>query len=165
MGIDPVEFRILNDTQVDPEKPERPFTQRNLVGCLKLGAERFGWDRRGKPGSRREGNWLIGLGVAAAFRNNLLLPSAARVRLGADGIATVETDMTDIGTGSYTIIAQTAAEMLGLPVDRVAVQLGDSRFPVSALAHRAELRPARMRSRTSATIGPVSKPSLCHQSR
>lgn len=131
-GVDPVEFRILNDTQVDPEKPERAFTQRNLVGCLKLGAERFGWNQRGKPGSRREGNWLIGSGVAAALRNNLLLPSAARVRLGADGIATVETDMTDIGTGSYTIIAQTAAEMLGLPVDRVAVQLGDSRFPVSA---------------------------------
>lgn len=131
-GIDPVEFRILNDTQVDPEKPERPFTQRNLIGCLKLGAERFGWSKRGKPGSRREGNWLIGYGVAAAFRNNLLLPSAARVQLGADGIATVETDMTDIGTGSYTIIAQTAAEMLGLPVDRVAVQLGDSRFPISA---------------------------------
>jgi len=81
---------------------------------------------------RREGNWLVGLGVAVAFRNNLLLPSAARVHLGQDGIATVETDMTDIGTGSYTIIAQTAAEMLGLPVDRVAVQLGDSRFPVSA---------------------------------
>ncbi|CAN7348783.1 aldehyde oxidoreductase molybdenum-binding subunit PaoC [Rhizobium sp. LjRoot258] len=132
VGMDPVEFRVLNDTQVDPEKPERPFTQRNLVGCLKLGAERFGWDQRGKPGSQREGNWLVGLGVAAAFRNNLLLPSAARVRLGRDGIATVETDMTDIGTGSYTIIAQTAAEMLGLPVDRVAVQLGDSRFPVSA---------------------------------
>ncbi|KAA3499761.1 xanthine dehydrogenase family protein molybdopterin-binding subunit [Agrobacterium tumefaciens] len=132
VGVDPVEFRILNDTQVDPEKPERAFTQRNLVGCLKLGAERFGWNQRGKPGSRREGNWLIGSGVAAALRNNLLLPSAARVRLGADGIATVETDMTDIGTGSYTIIAQTAAEMLGLPVDRVAVQLGDSRFPVSA---------------------------------
>jgi len=132
LGMDPVEFRILNDTQVDPEKPERPFSQRNLVGCLKLGAERFEWNKRGKPGLRREGNWLVGLGVAVAFRNNLLLPSAARVHLGQDGIATVETDMTDIGTGSYTIIAQTAAEMLGLPVDRVAVQLGDSRFPVSA---------------------------------
>ncbi|OWV72355.1 xanthine dehydrogenase [Rhizobium sp. R339] len=132
LGLDPVEFRIVNDTQVDPEKPERPFSHRNFVGCLKLGAERFGWSSRGKPGSRREGNWLIGTGVAAAFRNNLLLPSGARVRLDREGVVTVETDMTDIGTGSYTIIAQTAAEMMGVGMDKVAVQLGDSRFPVSA---------------------------------
>ncbi len=132
LGMDPVHFRILNDTQVDPEKPERPFSHRDLVGCLKLGAERFGWGGRGRPGTRREGKWMIGTGVAAAFRNNLLIPSGARVRLDREGIVTVETDMTDIGTGSYTIIAQTAAEMMGLPIDKVAVQLGDSRFPVSA---------------------------------
>ncbi|MCO5734156.1 aldehyde oxidoreductase molybdenum-binding subunit PaoC [Rhizobium sp. SSA_523] len=132
LQMDPVQFRIANDTQVDPEKPQRPFSQRDLIGCLRLGAERFGWSKRGLPGARREGNWLIGLGVAAAFRNNLVLPSGARVRLDRDGIVTVETDMTDIGTGSYTIIAQTAAEMLGLPIDKIAVHLGDSRFPVSA---------------------------------
>ncbi|MGF0524048.1 aldehyde oxidoreductase molybdenum-binding subunit PaoC [Agrobacterium pusense] len=132
LGMDPVQFRILNDTQVDPEKPERPFSHRDLVGCLKLGAERFGWPGQAQPGSRREGNWMIGSGVAAAFRNNLLVPSGARVRLDKEGVVTVETDMTDIGTGSYTIIAQTAAEMMGLPIDKVAVQLGDSRFPVSA---------------------------------
>ncbi|MDV4179408.1 aldehyde oxidoreductase molybdenum-binding subunit PaoC [Rhizobium brockwellii] len=132
VGIDPVQFRIINDTQVDPEKPQRPFSQRNLIGCLKLGAERFGWDERRKPGSRRDGNWLVGMGVAAAFRNNLMLPSGARVKLDREGVVTVETDMTDIGTGSYTIIAQTAAEMMGVAIDKVAVQLGDSRFPVSA---------------------------------
>ncbi|NNG68482.1 xanthine dehydrogenase family protein molybdopterin-binding subunit [Rhizobium laguerreae] len=130
--IDPVQFRIVNDTQVDPEKPERPFSQRNLIGCLTLGAERFGWGERGRPGSKREGNWLVGMGVAAAFRNNLVLPSGARVKLDQEGVVTVETDMTDIGTGSYTIIAQTAAEMMGVTIDKVAVQLGDSRFPVSA---------------------------------
>ncbi|MBY3417485.1 xanthine dehydrogenase family protein molybdopterin-binding subunit [Rhizobium laguerreae] len=130
--IDPVQFRIVNDTQVDPEKPQRPFSQRNLVGCLTLGAERFGWGERGRPGSRRDGNWLVGMGVAAAFRNNLVLPSGARVKLDQEGVVTVETDMTDIGTGSYTIIAQTAAEMMGVTIDKVAVQLGDSRFPVSA---------------------------------
>ncbi|MBY5452515.1 xanthine dehydrogenase family protein molybdopterin-binding subunit [Rhizobium leguminosarum] len=130
--IDPVQFRIVNDTQVDPEKPERPFSQRNLIGCLTLGAERFGWGERGRTGSRREGNWLVGMGVAAAFRNNLVLPSGARVKLDQEGVVTVETDMTDIGTGSYTIIAQTAAEMMGVTIDKVAVQLGDSRFPVSA---------------------------------
>jgi xanthine dehydrogenase YagR molybdenum-binding subunit len=133
LGLDPVEFRILNDTQVDPEKPERPFSHRDLVGCLRTGAERFGWNERRKtPAERRDGNWLVGLGVASAFRNNLVVPSGARVRLDRAGIVTVETDMTDIGTGSYTIIAQTAAEMLGVPVDRVAVSLGDSRFPVSS---------------------------------
>ena len=133
LGLDPVEFRIINDTQVDPENPERPFSHRNLVGCLRTGAERFGWqDRSKQPGARREGNWLIGMGVAAAFRNNLVLNSGARVRLDREGIVTVETDMTDIGTGSYTIIAQTAAEMLGVPIEKVAVSLGDSRFPVSS---------------------------------
>ncbi|WP_248447757.1 aldehyde oxidoreductase molybdenum-binding subunit PaoC [Sinorhizobium meliloti] len=133
LGLDPVEFRIINDTQVDPENPERPFSHRNLVGCLRTGAQRFGWqDRSKQPGARREGNWLIGMGVAAAFRNNLVLNSGARVRLDREGIVTVETDMTDIGTGSYTIIAQTAAEMLGVAIEKVAVSLGDSRFPVSS---------------------------------
>jgi xanthine dehydrogenase YagR molybdenum-binding subunit len=132
VGMDPIQFRMVNDTQVDPEKPERPYSHRNLIGCLKLGAERFGWDARGRPGSKREGNWLIGMGVAAAFRNNQTLPSGARVRLDKDGVITVYTDMTDIGTGSYTIIGQTAAEMMGVTMDKVGVQLGDSRFPVSA---------------------------------
>ena len=132
LGLDPIQFRIINDTQVDPEHPERPFSQRNLNGCLTLGAERFGWGERPQTASRRDGDWLVGMGVAAAFRNNLVMPSGARVKLGRDGVVTVETDMTDIGTGSYTIIAQTAAEMMGVGIDKVAVQLGDSRFPVSA---------------------------------
>jgi xanthine dehydrogenase YagR molybdenum-binding subunit len=133
LKLDPVEFRILNDTQVDPEKPERPFSQRRLVECLRQGAERFGWDKRSAtPAAVRDGKWLVGMGVAAAFRNNLVMKSGARVSLGRDGIVTVRSDMTDIGTGSYTIIAQTAAEMMGLPIDRVKVELGDSSFPVSA---------------------------------
>ncbi|WP_312517029.1 aldehyde oxidoreductase molybdenum-binding subunit PaoC [Massilia sp.] len=133
LGIDPVQFRILNDTKVDPEKPIRKFSERRFVECLRTGAERFGWkERNPKPGQRREDRWLIGHGMAAAFRNSPVNPSAARVRLGRDGAVTVETDMTDIGTGSYTIIAQTAAEMLGVPLDRVQVKLGDSDFPVSA---------------------------------
>ncbi|HET6526898.1 aldehyde oxidoreductase molybdenum-binding subunit PaoC [Sphingopyxis sp.] len=133
LGLDPVAFRVLNDTQVDPEKPERRFSQRRLNECLELGAEKFGWKgRKAKPGVTRDGRWLVGMGVAAAFRNNLNEKSAARVRLDRHGMVTVETDMTDIGTGSYTIIAQTAAEMLGVPLDRVDVRLGDSVFPVSA---------------------------------
>lgn len=133
LGLDPIEFRVLNDTQVDPENPQRPFSQRQLIACLRNGAERFGWNRRQrKPGSVRDGGWLIGMGVAAAFRNNLLTKSGARVRLERDGSVTVETDMTDIGTGSYTIIAQTAAETMGLRLDQINVRLGDSDFPVSA---------------------------------
>jgi xanthine dehydrogenase YagR molybdenum-binding subunit len=133
LKLDPVQFRILNDTQVDPVKPERPFSQRHLIECLRTGAERFGWDQRNaQPGTRREGRWLIGMGVGAAIRNNLLVKSGARVRLERDGKITVETDMTDIGTGSYTIIAQTAAEMMGVGLHDVTVHLGDSNFPVSA---------------------------------
>ena len=132
LGIDPLEFRILNDTQVDPEKPDRPFSERQLVACARLGAERFGWDKRNPtPGATREGRLLIGHGLAIGFRNNIVMKSGARVRLDKRGVVTVETDMTDIGTGSYTIIAQTAAEMMGLPLHKVAVRLGDSNFPVS----------------------------------
>lgn len=133
LGLDPVKFRIINDTQVDPANPERKFSQRQLVECLRQGAARFGWERRhAKPAQVRDGQWLIGQGVAVAFRNNLTVPSGARVRLDASGTVTVETDMTDIGTGSYTIIAQTAAEMMGVGLDKVVVRLGDSSFPVSA---------------------------------
>ena len=133
LGLDPVEFRIRNDTQVDPEKPERPFSQRQLIECLRLGAERFGWKQRSaKPAQHRDGRWLIGIGMAAGFRNNMVTKSGARVRLDNKGMVSVDTDMTDIGTGSYTIIAQTAAEMMGVSIDKVSVLLGDSTSPASA---------------------------------
>nr|WP_276617014.1 xanthine dehydrogenase family protein molybdopterin-binding subunit [Roseimicrobium sp. ORNL1] len=156
LGIDPVEFRIANDTQVVPDdpsppssddpqgkKPEaaeskqagkaKPFSLRQLVECLRLGATRFEWGKRNpKPVSQREGMWLVGYGMAAAYRGNQLTKSGARVKVDKQGLVTVETDMTDIGTGSYTIIAQTAAEMLGVPLEKVVVRLGDSNFPVSS---------------------------------
>ncbi len=133
LGLDPIAFRMKNDTQVDPEKPERRFSERQLVRCLNEGAVRFGWSRRGAtPGQVRDGRWMVGMGVAAAFRNHINMASGARVRLSRDGVMTVETDMTDIGTGSYTIIAQTAGEMMGVPAEAVRVKLGDSSFPVSA---------------------------------
>ena len=133
LNMDPVQFRILNDTKVDPEKPIRKFSERRFIECMRMGADKFGWAKRNpKPGQVREGRWLIGHGVASAFRNSPVMKSGARVKLGTDGRVTVETDMTDIGTGSYTIIAQTAAEMLGVPLDRIDVRLGDSDFPASA---------------------------------
>jgi xanthine dehydrogenase YagR molybdenum-binding subunit len=123
----------LNDTKVDPEKPERPYSQRHLSECFQIGRDKFEWSKRSAvPARIREGRWMVGMGVAAAFRNNISMKSGARVRLDRRGIVTVETDMTDIGTGSYTIIGQTAAEMMGVPLDKVVVRLGDSSFPVSS---------------------------------
>ncbi|MEO9130388.1 MAG: xanthine dehydrogenase family protein molybdopterin-binding subunit, partial [Sphingomonas sp.] len=133
LGMDPVELRIINDTQVDPANSERLFSERHLVECLRVGAARFGWSQRpAGPRQRREGNALIGMGVAVGMRNNQLVKSAARIRLERNARLTVETDMTDIGTGSYTILAQTAAEMMGVPVSQVDVRLGRSDFPISA---------------------------------
>jgi xanthine dehydrogenase YagR molybdenum-binding subunit len=133
LKMDPVQLRIINDTQVDPEKPTRQFSQRDLVGCLKTGAERFGWNKRNPvPGQVRDGRWLVGMGMASAFRDNVTMKSGARVGIDKKGVVTVATDMTDIGTGSYTIIAQTAAELMGVPMDKVIVLLGDSSFPASA---------------------------------
>ena len=133
LKMDPVELRIINDTQVDPEKPSRQFSQRDLVGCLKTGAERFGWNKRNPvPGQVRDGRWLVGMGMASAFRDNVTMKSGARVGIDKKGVVTVATDMTDIGTGSYTIIGQTVAEMMGVPMDKVIVLLGDSSFPASS---------------------------------
>jgi xanthine dehydrogenase YagR molybdenum-binding subunit len=130
LDMDPVALRVLNDTRVDPEQPSRRFSTRAFVECLQEGAKQFGWSDRSKvPASHRDGKWLIGMGVAGAIRGALISKSAARARLGRDGIVTVECDMTDIGTGSYTIIAQVAAEMLGVTMDRVVAKLGDSRYP------------------------------------
>jgi xanthine dehydrogenase YagR molybdenum-binding subunit len=135
LDMDPVEFRILNDTQVDLSI-DKPFSSRLLTECLRIGATKFGWENRPRqPRSRREGNWLVGYGVSAASRRAPLMTSGARIVVARDGdylSATVRSDATDIGTGSYTIMAQTAAEYLGIPVDHVAVELGDSSFPTSA---------------------------------
>jgi xanthine dehydrogenase YagR molybdenum-binding subunit len=152
LGMDPIAFRIANDTQVVPDNPAKPastdpqsktaegdkhvahppFSQRRLVDCLRQGARRFGWSKRNaEPGRVRDGRWLVGMGVASAIRDNLVMNSGARVRLDRRGFVTVETDMTDIGTGSYTVIAQTAAEMMGVRLEQVVVALGDSNYPVS----------------------------------
>jgi xanthine dehydrogenase YagR molybdenum-binding subunit len=133
LGMDPVEVRAINDTQVDPAKPDHPFSERHFVECLRTGAEKFGWSaRKPKPAQVRNGKWLVGMGMAGGFRNNQLTKSAARIRLEKNGRLIVEADMTDIGTGTYTILAQTAAEMMGVGIKDVTVVLGDSDFPVSA---------------------------------
>jgi xanthine dehydrogenase YagR molybdenum-binding subunit len=131
LGMDPVELRIRNEPTVDPERGV-PYSDRHLVDCLREGARRFDWERRpATPARVREGQWLVGYGVAAAIRVHFQGPTTVRVRLAADGTAVVQTDMTDIGTGTYTILTQVAADGLGLPLDRVRVELGRSEFPLS----------------------------------
>jgi xanthine dehydrogenase YagR molybdenum-binding subunit len=129
LSLDPVELRLRNDTQIEPEL-HKPFSSRHLAECLREGASRFGWERRvAKPASVRDGRWLVGMGVASAIRGDLLKHASARARLESDGRLTVELAMTDIGTGTYTILTQIAAETMDLPVDRVTVRLGDTNFP------------------------------------
>jgi xanthine dehydrogenase YagR molybdenum-binding subunit len=132
LGLDPVELRLRNNTDSDPER-HIPFASRHLVEALRQGAARFGWDKRvAKPASVRDGRWLIGLGVASAIRGDVLRSATARARLEHDGRLTVELAMTDIGTGTYTILTQIAAEAMELPVDLVTVRLGDTRYPPTA---------------------------------
>ncbi|WP_370276523.1 molybdopterin cofactor-binding domain-containing protein [Roseovarius indicus] len=132
LGMDPVQFRIANDTQVNPSEPDKPFSDRHFVECLERGVEEFGWaSRNTAPGQKRDGDWLIGHGVAGAYRGALVLPSGARAILDG-GKLIIETDMTDIGTGSYTILAQTAAETMGMDVEDVEMRMGNSAYPVSS---------------------------------
>lgn len=132
LELDPIELRIRNEPARHPETGV-PFSQRRLVECMREGARRFGWDRRPKtPASVRQGRWLIGYGMAAAIRPHYQAATTVKVRLDADGVALVQSDTTDIGTGTYTILAQVASEALGVPIDRVRVDLGDSDHPESA---------------------------------
>ena len=131
IGIDPIELRRINDPVNDPEKGI-PFSSRSLTESLDKGAELFGWSERQAPGQRRDGEWLIGMGVAAAVRGNQLQQSSAGIEIRPDGSATVSSAMTDIGTGSYTILAQIASEVLGIPLDRITMRLGDTNDPPAA---------------------------------
>lgn len=132
LGMDPVELRLRNIPDVHPVDG-RPYSSRRQAETLEQGAAAFGWDGSDRtPCARREGEWWIGTGVAAAARANFYTVAKARVRLNADGSATVESDQTDIGTGSYAILGQVAGEMLGLDPSRVDVRLGDTRFPHGA---------------------------------
>src|ERR1700681_864453 len=132
LNLDPIELRMRNEPTEDPEK-HIPYSSRHLIACMQEGARRFAWDKRNaKPGQVRDGHWLMGMGMAAATRGNPLQLSKANVRLNPDGTATVRMAMTDIGTGTYTILPQIAAEMLGLPTERIRVELGDTSFPQAA---------------------------------
>jgi xanthine dehydrogenase YagR molybdenum-binding subunit len=130
-GVDPVALRLRNDTEIDPHSG-RPFSTRAMRKCLIEGAARFGWDRRTQePRSMRDGRYLIGQGMAAAIYTHWRWPAKARVTLNSDGSALVEAGTHDLGTGTYTVMQQVAADALGLAPEKVTVQLGDTRLPAS----------------------------------
>ena len=131
LEMDPIELRIRNDAKVDPERGV-PYSERRLVECLQEGARRFNWSRRkAQPGTSRDGRWLVGLGVAGAIRVHPQVSAKARVRIEKDGSCVVQTDMTDIGTGTYTILTQVAADAMGWPLQQIRVELGRSDLPAT----------------------------------
>lgn len=133
LDIDPVQLRRINDTQVDPVKG-LPYSSRSLNQCFDAAAAAFGWNARNpRPMSTNDGDWQVGWGCAAAVYPSLIAGSFARVTLTPAG-ARVEVAGHEVGTGAYTIYAQTAAERLGLAVDRVRVMMGDSRLPPAPVA-------------------------------
>jgi len=135
LKIDPIEFRIKNEPAKDPSNG-KPWSSRSVVDCLKKGAEVFGWSRRKiEPGQNRQGNYLIGYGVGCGTYPSRQRDSSAIVKLTRSGDvvrASIELAASDLGTGTYTILAQTAADALGLPVDKIGVKIGDSSLPPAA---------------------------------
>lgn len=134
LKMDPVELRRVNDTMTEPIKG-LPYTSRSLMQCYDQAAAAFGWSKRNPAvGSMRQGDWLIGYGCATAVYPTNMGAAAARVRLAADGGARVQTAAHEIGTGACTVIAQMAAERLGVGVEAVTVELGDTALPPAPVA-------------------------------
>lgn len=128
LGMDPLEFRLRNYTETDPEQG-RPFTSKQLMDCYKQGAEHFGWEKRlFEPRSVKTGKQLTGYGMSTAMWDAMMTPARAEARLSRDGKLVVSSATADIGTGTYTIMTQIAAETLGLPIEDVTFHLGDSKF-------------------------------------
>lgn len=135
LGTDPIELRIRNEPEKDPTSG-LPFSSRHVVEAWRSGAERFGWDRRkAEPGLRREGEWLVGMGCAAATYPYYRMPgAAARITLTRQGTAVVEVAAHEMGMGTATTTAMVAADRLGLPLQNVDVRYGDSIIPGAILA-------------------------------
>ena len=135
LGLDPIELRLRNEPEQDPTLGI-PFSSRHLVKAYRAGSERFGWSRRSAvPGARREGEWLVGMGVASATYPYQRMPGgAARITLTRQGHATVEIAAHEMGMGTATTTAIVAAERLGLPMEKVTVGYGDSALPGVVLA-------------------------------
>lgn len=129
LKLDPVELRLRCYSDRD-QNEDLPYTSKKLRGCYREGAEAFGWEKRNpEPRSMRDGSELVGWGMATGVWEALQMPVAARIVLTANGHAEVSCAASDIGTGTYTIMAQVAADMLGLPLENISVKLGDSTLP------------------------------------
>jgi xanthine dehydrogenase YagR molybdenum-binding subunit len=128
LKMDPIELRRTNDSTVDATG--KHWSSRSLMKCYDQGAEAFGWSNRtAEPGSMRDGDWLIGWGCASAVYPTHIGAATARVQLNSDGRANVQLAAHEIGTGVMTVVAQMAAERLGIPLDQVQVEVGDSKYP------------------------------------
>ncbi|GAB2797170.1 xanthine dehydrogenase family protein molybdopterin-binding subunit [Rhabdobacter roseus] len=131
LNIDPLELRLRNYAEEEPSE-EKPFSSKALRECYQQGAERFGWaNRNPEPRSTKDGTALIGWGMATGMWDAMQMPTRATATLTSDGKLTVGSATADIGTGTYTIMTQIAAEMLGLPLENVTAQLGDSSLPLA----------------------------------
>lgn len=129
LKMDPIQLRLLNEPARDPEKG-LPWSSRSLVECFKQGAARFGWEKRqAEPRSMRDGRYLVGYGVASATYPARTRPASARTQIFPDGHVLVQLAATDLGTGTYTILMQVAADTLGIAPERVRVEIGDTDFP------------------------------------
>ena len=129
LGMDPIDFRLQNDTQTNGSTGKH-FASRVLKECLNRGREEFGWnERKARPASLKQGNFMIGYGVACAAYEALLLPASARMTIHPNGQVLVQTSSHDLGTGAYTIFTQLAADSIGVPIEQVRVELGDTRMP------------------------------------
>ena len=134
LGLDPVELRRRNDTDHEPIKG-LPYTSRALMPCFDAAAKSFGWERRNaKPGSMRDGDWLIGWGCATTMYPTQVAPATARVSISPQGAVKVQCAAHDIGNGAYTVVAQTASDRLGIGLYRITVELGDSDLPPAPVA-------------------------------
>ena len=134
-NLDPIEFRILNEPEDDAETG-LPYSSRNLVACLREGAQRFGWEGRDPtPRDRREGRWLVGTGVASGMYPVFRMPgSKARITCEGNGSYVVEIGATDIGTGTWTALTQIAADALEVSVEDIDLRIGDTDLPSASVA-------------------------------
>jgi xanthine dehydrogenase YagR molybdenum-binding subunit len=146
LHMDPLEFRLRNHAEIDPHE-NKPYASKALRACYQQGADAFGWSRRShEPRSMREGNYLVGWGMATSTYPTHRMPASAKVRVGANGTALIQSGTQDIGTGTYTVMSQIAADTLGMKVDRIQFELGDSNFPHA---------PVSGGSMTVASVGPA----------
>lgn len=133
-GIDPIELRVRNEPETDPESG-KPYSSRKLLQCLAEGAQRFGWERRNvRPGQRMEGRWRVGLGVASATYPFIRQFSEAKVSYSADGTYAVHIGAADLGTGTWTTLTQISADALGVAAHRIRLEIGDTALPVASVA-------------------------------